>query len=160
MQQLIINRKQFPPQAEQRAKDWGLATTRRHKWVTGCSQHRNTHTHVHNETRNPVRISHLCFHSSSCWTHLSLCLVISLQPATHPACDCVFSSTSTLSRGQASGPQPSCLCFKVISDLSIWGSKPQAAPAEGSRAKQWPFHGECDSYISAFARQHAVSGIR
>lgn len=51
MQQFIINRKQFPPQAQHRAKDWGPATTRRHKWVTGCSAHTHTCTR---KTTNPV----------------------------------------------------------------------------------------------------------
>lgn len=163
MQQLIINRKQFPPQAEHRAKDHGPATTRRHKWVTGCNGSTHVYMEVCNETTNPVRNSFL--HSSfalpsplllSLFSHLTV--IVRSEHTTHPARDCV-SSAPTLSRGQTNSLQPSCLCFKVISDLSIWDSTPQAAPAEGSWAKQWPFHGEYDSYSSSFVRQHVANHV-
>lgn len=163
MQQLIINRKQFLPQAQHGAKDWGPVTTRRHKWVTGCS----VHTHIHTDawkTASPVSISQSFLLFFSClplfFTALHLfnnftAMVRSVH-TTHPAHECVF-SVPTLSRGQRNSLQPSFLCFKVISDLSMWDSTPQAAP-EGNWAKQWPFHGEYDSYISSFVR-HACSEL-
>lgn len=62
-------------------------------------------------------------------------------------------------RDRQMNPQHSRFCFKVISVLSIWCWTPQAAPAEGGWAKQWPFHGECDSYISSFTKQRSASCV-
>lgn len=153
MQQLIINRKQFPPQAEHRAKDWGPATTKRHEWVTGCSQ--RTYTCAR-ETTNPTGLT-VTQSFSSFLSSLSLFVLGRSAHAVHCAHDRV--ACIHLVWGTDNSLQSSCLCFKVISDLSIWDSTPQAAPAEGSWAKQWPFHGEYDSYILSFIRQHAANCI-